>query len=138
MEPHLQGIEIQAVSGGDHDLAVNDASVGQLRDQDLVQLGKVAIERLEVAALDEELGAVAKDNGAKAIPLGLEQEVAFAGNRICDLGEHRFDRWRDGERHSKGPGPKAKGPGKSLLSSPTVGRRITSGHPARSIENGFL
>ncbi len=137
MQPHLQGIEIQPVSGGDHDLAVDDASVGQLREQDLVQLGKVAIERLEVAALDEELGAVAKDNGAKAIPLGLEQEVAFGWDRICELGEHRFDRWREEERHRR-PRAQGQGPGKSLLSSPTVGRRITSGHPARSIENGFL
>ena len=45
---------------------------GQLRAQRLDELGEVAVERLLVAALDEDLVAVAEDQHAKAVPLRLE------------------------------------------------------------------
>ena len=51
-----------------------------------MQLGEVAIERTQVAALDRDLAGVrAKDDGAKAVPLGLEQIVAFGGSASTAL-----------------------------------------------------
>ena len=42
-----------------------------------MQIGKVAIERTRVAALDEDIGAAAKDERAEAVPFGLvEQSIA--------------------------------------------------------------
>ena len=65
---------------------------GQLRQQRLDQLGEVAVERLLVAALDQDLVAVAEDERAKAVPLGLE-DPAVPGGQLADaLGEHRQDR----------------------------------------------
>ena len=45
---------------------------GQLRRERLEQLGEVAVERIFVAALDEDLVAVAEHESAEAVPLGLE------------------------------------------------------------------
>src|SRR5690349_1068378 len=52
MQPHLQRIEVEPPRGGDDDLAVDDRAVGNARGERLVQLGEVAVERPEIAALD--------------------------------------------------------------------------------------
>ena len=50
---------------------------GSAREQRVVQLGEVAVERPQVAALDVDLVAAAEDDGAEAVPLRLvEQAVA--------------------------------------------------------------
>ena len=98
MQSQLQGIEVEAARRGDDDLAVNDAVVREARQQRVVQLGKIPIERPQVAALDEHLAAAAKDNGAKAVPLRLVQERAAGRQRVRELGEHRLDRRGDGKR----------------------------------------
>ena len=57
-----------------------------------MQLGKVAVQGPQVAALDEQLAAAAEHDGAKAVPLGLEEE-SFRGRQLVgELGEHRLDR----------------------------------------------
>ncbi len=63
----------------------------------LVQLGEVAIERPQVAALDEDVRIAAKDDRAKAVPLRLVQKPAARRKRVGQLGEHRLDRRRNGE-----------------------------------------
>jgi hypothetical protein len=45
VQPQLQRLESEPAGRGNHDLAVDDAAVGQPLDQRVVQLGKVAIER---------------------------------------------------------------------------------------------
>ena len=40
MKPELERVEIEAAGRRDHDLAVDDAAVRQLLEQDRVQLGK--------------------------------------------------------------------------------------------------
>ncbi len=52
MQPQLQRIEIQGAVLRDHDLAVDDAARRQALEQGVVQLRKIAIERLQIAALD--------------------------------------------------------------------------------------
>ena len=52
---------------------------GRPREQRVVQLGKVAIERPQIAALDEDLAAAAEHDRAETVPLGLVEEVAVGG-----------------------------------------------------------
>ena len=97
MEPHLQCVEVEAPRSRDHDLAVDHAAFGQLLEQRLVQLGEIAVQWLQVAALDVHVRGAAKHDGAKPVPLGLEQEAPGGGQRFLQLGEHRLDRRSDGE-----------------------------------------
>ncbi len=99
MESHLQRLELQGFADRDDDLAVEHAALGELRLERIDQLGEIAIERLLIPALDEDLVAVTEEQRAKAVPLGLE-DPAFAGWQLADtLGEHRKD-WRiDSEVH---------------------------------------
>ena len=100
MQSQLQGVEVEAARRGDDDLAVDDAVVREdSRQQRVVQLGKVPIERPQVAALDEHLAAAAKDDGAKAVPLRLVEERAAGRQRVGELREHRLDGRCDGKGH---------------------------------------
>ena len=72
MNPQLQGLEVETARAGDDDFAVEDASIRQLRAQRVEQFGKVSIQGFLVAALQQDLLAVAKHQRAKAIPLGFE------------------------------------------------------------------
>ena len=72
---------------------------GSNAQQRLVQLGKVAIERLRVAALDVDVVAAAKDDRAEAVPFGLEEIVAFRRQALGDPGQHGLDGRCDGEGH---------------------------------------
>ena len=100
MEAELQRLEIEAAIPGDDDFAVEHAAGGQLRQQRLEQLGKVAVERFFVAALDQDLVAVAEDQRAKPVPLRLENPRSVAGQFVNSLGEHRQDRRIDGKVHA--------------------------------------
>ena len=99
MQPHLQGIEVEPVRGGDDDLSIHHTPARQRRSERVVHLGEVAIERLEIAALDVHVRAVAEHDGAEPVPLRLVQERATGGQRLGDLGQHRLDRRGDGEGH---------------------------------------
>ena len=46
-----------------------------------MQLRKIAVERTKVAALDEDVASAAKDDGAKPVPFGFEQEAGPASGR---------------------------------------------------------
>ncbi len=78
-------IEVEAVRAGDDDLAVDDAAGRERRQQQRVQLGEVAIERPQIAALDEDVGVAAEDDGAEAVPLRLEEERTRAGSASASL-----------------------------------------------------
>jgi membrane protein len=80
----------------DHDLAIENTSLGKLREKRLVQVGEVAVEGTQLAALDEDVILFhAENDGAKPIPLGLEQIFARLRNRLGELGQHRLDGWFD-------------------------------------------
>ena len=92
MQPLLQRVEIEAPLGADDDLAVDDAALGQDFAQRFGQLGKVTVERPQVAALDHHLAALAEHDGAEAIPFRFEQESVAVGKLIRNFGKHRLDR----------------------------------------------
>ena len=46
MQAELERVEVEAVWCGDDDLAIDDAAGGQQVEQRLMQVGKIAIERL--------------------------------------------------------------------------------------------
>ena len=98
MQPQLQQVEIEPAWRRDHNFAVEDAAVRQAGQQGVVQLGKVAVERPQVAALHEHLAPAAKDDGAEPVPLRLVQECIVGRQHVGELGEHRLDRRRDGKR----------------------------------------
>ena len=72
---------------------------GQRGPERLGQLGEVAVERLEVAALDVDLVAVAEDERAEAVPLRLEQPAVAGRQAVGRLGEHRLERGLEGQAH---------------------------------------
>ena len=74
MQPQLKRIEVEAARLDDDDLAVDHATARQLFEQRIVQLRKIAVERPQVAALNEHVGRAAKDDRAKSVPLRLEQK----------------------------------------------------------------
>ncbi len=77
MQAHLQRVEIEAAFRRDHDLAVDDAAVGQCSKKSVVELWKIAIERPQVSTLYIYVALAAIDDGAEAVPLGLVEEWAF-------------------------------------------------------------
>ena len=67
----------------------SDAALGQVREQRLDELGEVASERPLVPAAELDLGAVPKDDAAKAVPLRLVDETVALGHLAGELRQHR-------------------------------------------------
>src|SRR6188474_779112 len=93
MQPELKCVEVETVATRDHDLAIEDAPRRQSREQYIVQLWEVAIQRTEIAALNEDVGVVAKHDRAESIPLRFVEVAAAGGQLLCELCEHRLDWW---------------------------------------------
>ena len=91
MQTKLQRIEIEAVPGRDHDLAVDHAAGRQPFEQGFMQFGKVAIERLQIAALDVDVVVRSKHDRPKPVPLGFEEHAVRVGDVVDELREHRLD-----------------------------------------------
>ncbi len=91
VEAHLQAAEVEPMFRRHHDLAVHHGTARQLLEKDGVQLGEVAIEGSQRAALDVDIVRAPEDDRAKPVPLGLKQKVAVLRDLIGDLGEHGFD-----------------------------------------------
>ena len=102
MQPQLERVEVESMIGGDDDLAVDHASLRQSVQQRVVQLGKVPIERPQIAALDVDVRFAAEHDRAEAVPLRLVQEIAGLGKRLGELREHRLDRRLDRKGHGCG------------------------------------
>src|SRR5438093_13394869 len=92
MHAKLQRVEVEALRCRDDDLAVEDAAGRQQPLEGVVQLGEVAIERAQIAALDEHARRAAKHDGAKAVPLRFVQEFTAGRQRLDGLREHRGNR----------------------------------------------
>ena len=137
MQAQLQGVEVEPAGADDDDLAVDDAARRQPLGQHLVQIREVAVELAQVAALDRDLAAgAAEHQGAKAVPLRLEQELALGRQRLGDLGQHRLDR-----RGGKGirPWRRHAGPEQSarrLGPTPTYDRRLDIWSPCKRRDEG--
>ena len=79
MQPKLKGVEIEPARRGDHDFAVNDAAVRQARQKYVVQLGEVAVERPQVATLNEDVGGPRKTMARNPSHFGSYRNPAPAG-----------------------------------------------------------
>jgi|SRR6185503_5949203 len=99
MNAKLQSIEIEMGAVRDDEFAIEDAFVGKLLAKRIEHLGEVAVEGFFVAALKKNFIAIAENEYAKAIPLGLVDPVAFCRDLLNALGEHGKDRRIDGEIH---------------------------------------
>ena len=67
---------------------------GQLREQRVVQLGEVAVERPQVAALDVDVVAPRKTIARKPSHFGSNRKPSPVGQLVGELREHRLDRRR--------------------------------------------
>src|SRR5439155_1526471 len=67
-------------------------ALGKLLEQGLRELGKVAVQRLEIAALQDQLGTVAEHQRAETVPLRLVDPPLALGQVGSDLRQHRRDR----------------------------------------------
>ena len=81
VESHLQGVEVEPARCGDHDLAVQHRAGREPGQQGVMQLGKVAVERPQIAALDEDLCRAAEHDRAKPVPLRLVEKRVAGGER---------------------------------------------------------
>src|SRR5262245_12007028 len=101
VDAQLQRLEVESAVPRDHDLAVEHAAPRELRLERLAELREVAVERLLVAALQQELVAVAEDDHPESVPLRLE-DPARAVRQLADApGEHRQHGRADGELHAR-------------------------------------
>src|SRR5262245_36350594 len=99
MNAELERLEVEPAILCDDELPVEHRTARQLRLERLEQLGKVAVQRFLITALDQDLLAIAEDQRAKSIPLRLE-DPAFTGRQLANsLGEHRQDRRVYGKAH---------------------------------------
>ena len=138
----------QPAVAGDDDLAVEDAALGQGGPQRVGQLREVAVERLEVARLGEDLVAVAEHEGAEAVPLGLVQPAVAVGQArrtaLASIGSSGGWNGRSEghgppsvRRHGqRAPAPPAPAPARGSRRPGPVERRIArelaAGEPASS------
>jgi hypothetical protein len=99
MQSQLQPIEIEAVIMSDHDFSIQHALRRQSRKQRVDQFGKVPVQRLLVAALNENLSPVAENERPKAIPLGLKDPVVAGRQFRNPFGKHRQHRRIHGKVH---------------------------------------
>ena len=99
MDAELESVEVEPVGAGDDDLAVEYAALRQVREERGLDLREVAVEALGVAALEEEFVAVAEDEGAEAVPFGLEDPVRIFRDGVDTLGEHRQNGWHHRQVH---------------------------------------
>src|SRR5689334_16738877 len=92
MEPQLQLLELEPAVSRDDDLSVEHTALRQLRAERDDELGKIAIERLEIAALREDVVAVAEHERAEAVPLRLVDPSRPFRELVTRRGEHRLER----------------------------------------------
>ncbi len=85
MQTHLQCIEVQSAGRDNHYLAVEDTFRRQLLQKLFAQLGKVPVERPQIAALDVDLVASAEHDRTETVPLRLEQKVPVAGSSVVSF-----------------------------------------------------
>jgi hypothetical protein len=97
MQPQLERVEVEPGRGRDDDLPIDHAVRREPLEQGVVQLGEVAVQRPQVAALDVDVRCPPKDDGPEAVPLRLVQEGALRRDRLGQCCEHR----RDGGRQRK-------------------------------------
>src|SRR5262249_5383914 len=105
MQPKLQRIEIEPMRCGNDDFTVDDTAGRKLLEQPFVKLGKVPIERTEVATLDVDVGLAPEHDRPETVPLGFIEVFAAGGKRLGELRQHRLDGRLDWEHVSRWSAP---------------------------------
>src|SRR5262249_31201066 len=112
MQAQLKEIEVETAGADDHDLAVDDTALREMLDEGWSELGEVAIQRTQGAALRVHTIVIPEDQRAEPVPLRLEQPTRSFGEAVRHLRQHRLDRrvdWEPGRglggvrRRSSGP-----------------------------------
>src|SRR5437868_12000091 len=89
MNAQKQRLEVEPASPDDDDLAIENAARGESRGERGDELGKVSVHRLLVAALEQDLLPVAKNQRPKSVPLRLELPALTSRQRVRRAGQHR-------------------------------------------------
>ena len=100
MHAQLQRVKVESIVFSDDNLAVEDTARRQRRAQWVDQVGKVAIEWLLVAALDQDFIPIAKHKCPKPVPFRFKNPVVPIRQCSDTLGEHRQDRRIHGKVHA--------------------------------------
>jgi len=103
MDAQLKSIEVEPAFVGDDEFAVECALCGKVLAKRVDHFGKVSIERFLISALDKDVIAFAKDEDAKAIPLGFIDPFALGRHLVDTLGKHGEDGRADGKIHGRVP-----------------------------------
>ena len=100
MDAQLKRIKIEAAFGRDDQLSIEHALPRERFEQRSNHLGEVAIEGFLIAALKQNLIAVAKNENAETVPLRLKDPIARRGDGVDALGQHGEQRRIDGQLHA--------------------------------------
>src|SRR5215207_746859 len=80
MNPLQEGVEIEALTTGDHDFAIDDDAGFEIGAQAGLDLRKVAPQRPQIATLNDQRIAVPEDERAESVPLRLVQPSPAGGH----------------------------------------------------------
>jgi hypothetical protein len=94
-----QRLEVEVVVRRDHDLAVDDTALGQVRLQRRDHLREIAGEWLLAPAGELDLVTVAEGDGAEPVELGFV-EVVTLRDGLDGLGEHGAQGWVQRQVHA--------------------------------------
>jgi hypothetical protein len=92
VEPELERLELEPVGAGNDDFAIEHTPARELRLEGLDEIREVAIQRLLVTTLKEELAPVPEDQHPETVPLGLEDPARSFGDLADALGQHGQER----------------------------------------------
>ena len=129
MQPQLQGVEVEPLRRGNHDLPVDDAPRGQALAEHRMKVGKVPVERPQIAALNVDVRRTAEHDRAEAIPFRLVEKALAPRQHVSHLRQHRLDRRRNRERCHREM--RDTQPGQSRLSVPGPFRRCLDAEARR-------
>src|SRR5262249_35555084 len=84
-------VEVETAGPDDDDLAVHHATLRQVRGEREPEVGKVTVERPQVAALGVDVVTGLEGDGTEAVPLRLEDPSVPCGQPVPELCQHRLD-----------------------------------------------
>src|SRR5215203_4011968 len=101
MKTQLERVEIECTFLSDHDLAIEHTTSRQLLQYGINQFREITVQRLLVAAFNEDFFSIAKDKRAKAAPFGFEDPSACFGEFADAFCKHRENRRVNREFHNQ-------------------------------------
>src|SRR4029453_6939325 len=101
MNAQQQRLEVEPGGADDDDLAIDDAARGQRGGEGGDELREVPVHGFFVAALQEELVAVAKYDRPEAVPLGLELPARPVRQGVRRARQHGRQRWSERQAHAR-------------------------------------